>query len=237
MIASKTILILGSTSLIGAELSKKFSQHNKIILAGRNCFKLSRLAEECKKLNPVDIKIVATDFTWSIAPILEISKEWPVDLVIDAASASSSYRDSSVTYSCIRDLISADINSHLDLLKELENLNKKHPDVIFISTALSEIKTPDREIYSATKRILELYLKKARLANLDLKVLIFRIGKVVDKKNGQKNAEKIAANLWRVWQTDKYIKAYGFGGNIMKIVYSIHPVLLKILVIAQRKLR
>jgi short-subunit dehydrogenase len=233
----RTILILGATSTVGAALSEQFAKGNRLILSGRNQAKLDSVANRCTKAGSVAIKIVATDLAQTIHPIIVANSEWAIDLIIDAASAASIKRDTDITPHEIRNIIQSDILSHLDIFQQLAQMNKKHPDIAYISTVLAVVKTPDREIYSAAKRLVEIYLEKLNIAEPIVRVLIFRIGKLIDPKQDSSRVKAMAERVHHEFSTENISTIYGMSGHILMFLNSFHPAVLNFVVKAQRALR
>jgi short-subunit dehydrogenase len=236
----QTILILGATSPIGAALSEQFSKGNKIILSGRNQTRLSAIAERCTNKGAIAVRIAAADLAQTIQPIIDANSEYPIDLIVDAASSASGaslVRDTDVTSDAIRNIMQADVMSHLDIYQQLTRLNKKHPDVVFISTVLAIVKTPEREIYSAAKRLIEIYLEKIAAAGSNAKILIFRVGKVIDPKQDSHKAKAMAERVQREFSGKNITAIYGISGRILIGLSLLHPVVLNFIVSIQRGLR
>lgn len=238
--AMQTILILGATSPIGAALSEQFSKGNQIVLSGRNQARLSTIADMCSKAGAVAVKIAAADLAQTIQPIIDVNSEWPIGLIVDAASAASGasrIRDPDVTHDAMVDIIQADVLSHLDIYQQLARLNNKHPDVVFISTVLAIVKTPEREIYSSVKRLIEIYLKKIITAEPHTRVLIFRVGKLIDPKQDSQKAKVMAKRIQHELSAGKVTATYGLSGRIMMGLNLLHPLVLNLIVRIQRYLR
>lgn len=236
----QTILILGATSPIGAALSEQFSKGNQIALSGRNQARLSTIADRCSKAGAVAVKIAAADLAQTIQPIIDVNSEWPIDVIVDAASAASGasrIRDTDVTHDAMVDIIQADVLSHLDIYQQLARRNNKHPDVVFISTVLSIVKTPEREIYSSVKRLVEIYLEKIITAEPKTRVLIFRVGTLIDPNKDSQKARLMAERIRRELLDGNVTATYGLSGRILIGLNLLHPVVLNLIVRSQRYLR
>lgn len=236
----QTILILGATSPIGAALSEQFSEGNRIVLSGRNQERLSSIADRCAKAHAISVMIAAADLAQTIQPIIDANSEWPIDLIVDAASAASGasrVRDRDVAPEAMCSIIQADILSHLDLYQKLAQVNGKHPDVVFVSTVLSIVKTPEREIYSAAKRLVEIYLEKIDAARTNTRILIFRVGKLIDPKRDSSKAKAMAKTIQNCLTIGKFKVMYGISGRILMGLNLLHPVVLNSAVRIQRALR
>lgn len=232
----QTILILGATSPIGAALSEQFSKGNQIVLSGRNQARLNTIADRCAKAGAVAVRIAASDLAQTIQPIIDANSEWPIDLIIDAASGASRFRDPDVAPDAMRDIIQADVLSHLDIYQQLARLNKKHPDVVLISTVLAIVKTPEREIYSSAKRLIEIYLVKTIITS-NTRILIFRVGKLINPKQDSPQAKVMAARVLHELSAGNVTAIYGISGRILIGLNSLHPVVLNFIVRIQRGLR
>lgn len=225
----KTILILGATSPIGAALSEQFSNGNRIVLSARNQARLSSVADRCVKAGAIAVRIAAADLTQTIQPIMEVNSEWLIDLIIDAASAASGasrVRDHDVAPNAMQGIIQADVLAHLDLYQQLAQLNGRHPDVVFISTVLAIVRTPGREIYSAAKRLIEIYLEKIATAKPDVRVFIFRIGKLIDSERDTLEAKVVADVVKHRLAAGDVVAIFGISGRILLLLNSFHPAVL-----------
>jgi short-subunit dehydrogenase len=229
----QTILILGATSPIGAALSEQFSNGNRIVLSARNHVRLIAVADRCIKVGAIAVRIAAADLAHTIQPIIDANSEWPIDLIVDAASAASGasrVRDPDVAPDAMQGIIQADVLAHLDLYQRLAQLNRKHPDIVFISTVLAIVKTPEREIYSAVKRLVEIYLEKLATSEPAVKVLIFRIGKLIDPDRDSQSAKTMAARVQHELTAGSLTALYGMGGRVLIWLNFLHPHVLNLIV-------
>lgn len=231
----QTILVLGSSSAIGEALAKKFSYGNHIILSGRNQAKLDEVAKNCLICGALSTAIVAVDLSKSVQPILEINIRSRIDLVIDAASTASRSRDSNITEIMMEEIIYADLTSHLALYTKLHQQNHEYPNIIFISSVLAIIKTPDKEIYSMLKRLLEIYFLKLMEAHPLRKILIFRIAKEIPRINNNQEAEKLAQKVQKAYDRNCEIEKYGLSGEILNYANLIHPILTRVMIAIKRR--
>jgi short-subunit dehydrogenase len=229
--------MLGSTSLVGEAIIEEFSKDNRIILSGRNDARLTEVSNRCMRAGALDVKIVVADLSETIQPIVNANFEWPIDLLIDAASAASINRDSEVKPETIIQIIQADVIAHMELLKIISENNARHPNVIFISTILTRIKTPDREIYSMAKRIMEIYLQKIAKTKPNVKILIFHIAKIIDTKHDRLKAKTMAKSLYLSSLEGGSTIIYGLLGRILILLSLLHPKILDVIIIAHRKFR
>jgi short-subunit dehydrogenase len=233
----KNILVLGASSVIGSALGKRFSKGNRVILSGRNYIKLKAVAEKCRESGATDVEIVLSDLAKSIQPIIDINLKWPIDLIIDSASAASMFRDEEIKPEEISILIKSDLISHLYIFQKLLRLNNTHPDIIYVSSVLAKVKTPGREFYSLTKRMTEMYLEKIIKLDSGTRITIFRIGKLIAKNQDNRVATEIASKVWTDFFSGNTIVNYGLGGHILLSLNIIHPVTINFVIKIQRFLR
>lgn len=230
----KTILILGATSKIGRELCKLYSRENRVIISGRNIKLLKDVEAICLEGAICPTIIAEADLSNSIAPILNANSIWPIDLIIDASSGATKARDSSTSIHNIGAIIQSDLISPNEITQALSKINEKHPDILFISTVLAEIKTANREIYSAIKRLREIYLEKAFQEHKNTTIVIIRLGKF---RRADEVARKVM-NLFTQSQKSKQFKIMriGIDSLILYTLHSIHPFLSSIFVKITRAL-
>lgn len=233
----KNILILGASSNIGAALSQKFSAGNNIILTGRNQVRLQEVSSQCMTLGANAVKAIPSDLALSIEPILNINSQWPIGLIIDVASTASSYLDREIHPFRMADIFQSDLLSRLALYKHLTDLNGVHPNIIFISTVLATLITPNRQIYSLVKRLNELYLTKIIHSNPKPRILIYRIGKRLNNKTDSLEVEKISALIKNAYEMRRIAVTYGVSGKILIVLNNLHPALSNFLIKIQRLLR
>lgn len=216
------ILVLGASSPIGKSLSEFFSSGNNIVLSGRNIINLNRAADICRLSGANSITVIPTDLAKSIKPLLDHNLLMPFDLIIDAACAASRFKDGQIAPNSLSYILESDLLSHLHVYQLISKQNYRHPDIIFISSVLSRVKTPDREIYSMVKRLIEIYLNGIGISNMNTRILIFQIGRVINFKDSNLETKKIA---WCV--KDNFVKGvsyhlYGGFGRLLVMLNFIH---------------
>jgi short-subunit dehydrogenase len=230
----KTILILGSSSIIGTSIARIFSKDNVIILSGRNQFRLKEAETACITAGAKVVKIVNQDLCLSIDEILELNSEFFIDLIVDAASAASTINDCDLLPNQLNDILTVDVISHIALYKKLELINKVHPSVIFISSILATIPTENRILYSLMKQLLEFHLFQVKKLNPKTRILIFRLGMVINNKVHSSKSDNLAQTVLQKYLTEETIVNYGFIGQILKIAHNINPYLSILLVKIKR---
>lgn len=216
------ILVLGASSPIGASLSEFFSSGNNIVLSGRNIFNLNIVADICRQYGAKSTTVIPTDLAKSIKPITDINLVIPFDLIIDAASTSSSLRDGQIEPESLSSIIESDLLSHLHIYQLISKQNCFHPNIIFISSVLSRVKTPEREVYSMVKRLIEIYLNKIGKSNTKIRILVFQIGRVINHKGNNLEAKQVARIVKHNFDKGVSYHLHGAFGRMLVMLSFIH---------------
>ena len=231
------ILVLGASSSVGAALSEVFSQGNSLILAGRNLDKLNTAVCKCRDAGAVHVRYVEQDLALGVSAILETIKGEQIDLVIDAASASSRLRDPEIESKDIAGYVSADLLSRILLMDHLLTNQRVAPAMIFISTILTLVKSPGRVIYTALKEIYESYLVKLKRGRPDFNLLIAYVGTVIDTERQTPKPRKLATAVFEAFQKKRKKLIFGASGIILLILFYFQPVIYYCVTVTQRKIR
>ncbi|MEY3775453.1 MAG: hypothetical protein RLZZ129_2233 [Verrucomicrobiota bacterium] len=231
------LLILGASSNIGAALARVFAPGNTLILAGRNVDRLAHTVALCKESGAADANYVEVDFQLGIAPLLTAIAGKQIDLIIDAASASSRLRDSDLSAGDITNLVSADFHNRTKLFEQVCGTAGPMPAVIFISTVLTLVKSPDRTVYTTLKTLYEAYLLKLKEGRPDFHLLVVYVGVVINREGPSKGPESLAAAVARSFQKGDDKLLYGTGGRMMVGLYYLQPLVYGMFTLAQRKVR
>jgi NADP-dependent 3-hydroxy acid dehydrogenase YdfG len=231
------ILVLGASSSVGAALSEVFSRGNSLILTGRNPGKLNAAACKCRDAGAVHVRYVEQDLALGVGAILEAIKGNQIDLVIDAASASSSLRDPEIESKDIAGYVSADVLSRTVLMDHILINQGVAPAMIFISTILTLVKSPGRVIYTALKEIYESYLLKLKRGRPDFRLLIAYVGAVIDTERETPKPRKLASAVFEAFKKRRKKLIFGASGIALLILFYFQPVLYYCVNVTQRKIR
>lgn len=232
----RNILILGASSPIGTALAESFAAGNSLILSGRRTDRLEIAARRCEAAGSKSVLLAAAQLPGETGMLSDLAIRSNVDLVIDAASAASISRDDEIGPEKLQGLVESDVCAHLCILERLSDQGK-YPDVIFISSVLSLVSTPSREIYSMMKRLMEIYLHKSRSCHPEARILIFRVGKVIDSRADSPAALALASRVREDFSAGQHEALYGGSGRILQVLNAIHPALVRLSVRIQRSLR
>jgi short-subunit dehydrogenase len=231
------ILVLGASSYIGAALAEAFCLDNSLILVGRNVDRLITAANKCKASGAAQVAYVEEDFSLGVNSLLQAIEGKQVDLIIDAASASSSKRDSEIKWSEMSSLISADFLSRTKIMEHILQRQGTAPAVIFISTVLTLVKSPGRSVYTALKGLYETYLNKLKHNRPDFNLLIVYVGTVIDATKASNKPEQLALAVAKAFSNKREKLFFGLGGMFFLALFYLQPVIFYLVTLTQRKIR
>lgn len=233
----KRILVLGASSCIGSALAVAFARGCNLILTGRNSTKLLESEAACRAAGATEIQVVELDLRKPLDPLWSVVAAAPVDLVIDAASASSAIRDSEIEPCGLSDLFTADIFSRCQLLKHLAGNQPALPAVIFISSVLALVRSPDRKVYSLLKQVQEAQLHLWQRQQKGFRLLVVHVGTLIDRRGPPAQASHLTAAVVKAFQEGREHILYGWKGKLVVALYHLQPAIFIWLMWLQRKLR
>lgn len=231
------ILVLGSSSYVGAALAEAFSANNSLILVGRRVDRLRVAANQCRNSGANQVAYVEQDFSLGTSAVLQAIEGRQIDLIIDAASASSRYRDAEIESNDIPRYVSADFSSRIELMEHILQSQDIAPAMIFISTVLTLVKSPDRTIYIALKTLYATYLSKIKNSRPNFHLLIVYVGTIIDTKNDTPKPKQLAVAVFKAFNIKKGKLFFGLSGIVYLVLFYFQPVLFHGVTIAQRKIR
>jgi len=231
------ILILGASSNVGTALAEAFASGNTLILTGRNAVRLEAAAGICRTAGSANVKLVTADLARDLHPLFEELQRHPIDLIIDAASASSSKRDGEISADAFDSLVAADFLSKVQLLQRICQNQAAAPAVIFISTVLTLVKSPGRTVYTALKGLYETYLIKLGAARPGFYLLIVYIGIVIENKGDYEKPRRLASAVAKAFLDRRRSLLFGMSGRIYVGLFYVQPMIFNLLTLIQRKVR
>ena len=231
------ILVLGASSHIGSALAEAFCPENELILVGRNVARLREAADRCKRSGAAQVACVEVDLSVGVNSVLKAIAGTHVDLIIDAASASSGKRDSAIELHEFVHLVSADLLSRMEIMDHVVRNQGAAPAVVFISTVLTLLKSPGRTVYTALKELYENYLNKMKRNRSELYLLVVYVGTVIDTSKASKKAEQLASAVFEAFQKKKEKLFFGLSGMLLLTLFYIQPVIFYLVTLAQRRVR
>jgi short-subunit dehydrogenase involved in D-alanine esterification of teichoic acids len=231
------ILILGASSQIGQELALKFSPSNTLYLVGRNSIELDLISKKCLDNGANSAIRIIYDLSNRDESIFESTKKFHLDLIINAASATSRVEDNFFKPEFFEDYVFSDLLTPIRLAGKMSTLPEKMPDIIFISSVLSLIKSRNKEIYSALKRLQEMYLQCLFDHTNGGSLLIVRVGKRISHVNASLTAKDLANKIYQNYQLKKSFLNYGREGRIYLFLFYLQPILMQWIINLHRLIR
>lgn len=234
------ILVLGASSILGHYLGKKFASNNILILVGQNAAKLSYIKTDLLKNGALEAIIVEQDLRKGMDRIFGVTDEYNIDLVINAASSTSPFMDSSIDPDEMLSYSMVDLITPVNIIEKLlaDKKNNTNPlEVIFISSWVAGIKSPDRNIYSSFKLIQETVLKRIEDLNRSMmKLTIVKIGTRFSRETKSIHHEKISNKIFLEYKHKSTIN-YGISGRILTWIFYFSPLFMQLIIYCVRGLR
>jgi NADP-dependent 3-hydroxy acid dehydrogenase YdfG len=229
------VVVLGASSAVGAGVAGAFSPGNRLLLTGRNAPRLSRSAERCKVEGALHVVELPCDFRSESDELKKAAVEWQPDLIVNAASAASRLRDQRIAAEEMEGILAVDLSIPLDVMRAvLAGRGSRPVGILFISSFLSVVKSPDREIYGAVKRIHEKALLALAASQPALRLLIVRISKRIPADEESPDATRLGLAVRNGYETGKQLLYYGVPGRLMTALFHIQPLLFDLAVKTSR---
>lgn len=219
-----TILVLGATSGIGESLARAFAPSCLVILCGRQPGRLADVAAGCVAAGAVAARVVPADLVRGAGRLLEELGGTDVDILINAASATSRLYDGQIDVLQLRGCVEADLVAPLELLHGLRRRqNGRPPRALLISSVLAGLPSPQRQVYGALKRLQEVMLDQTRARWPGLDVRIIRLGAVLETGRASAQSDAFARFARRMMEGTRRQASWGIGGKALTGLYWIHP--------------
>lgn len=215
------ILILGASSEMGRAFVREFAPQNTLLLAGRDTARLTMIKHEAELAGASQLVLLEHDLVAGTTPLLEALQPYKIDVLINAASATSATRDTAVAPEQIEAYTRADLLTPVELVMALLQMQYAaySPDaplhLIFISSVLARLHSPDRAIYAAYKRLQIAFLQRiAALHQGRIRVTVVTIGTRLPRHEHTRHHKNIARRAARQYLTRDAI-FYGFQGRVL----------------------
>jgi len=229
------VLVLGASSAVGAGVAEAFSPGNRLLLTGRDAFRLGRAAERCRAAGASAVSGMAWDLRKGVGELGRAASGWRPDLVVNAASATSRLRDGRIDPAEMEGLLAVDLKTPLDLVRSLLPERGGRPfGVVFISSILSAVTSPDREIYGALKRIHEISLRGLAASRPDLRLLIVRVSRRIPTDDKSPEADRLGAAVLKGYLEGKRLIYHGTAGRLAEACCNLTPRLFSLAVGIER---
>ncbi len=231
------ILILGASSRVGLALTRAFASGNTLLLLGRDRTRLEEAVQAGLAAGASRCTALAVDLLTLGNSDPGISGVGPIDLIVDAASASSALRDSETPAAAFCNLVLADVASRGPLMEAVLSRQSKAPAIILISTVLARLRSPDRLVYSALKQLLESYYRRLHAEHPDLRLLVVTVGTVIDPKRPSDKPARLAAAVRQAYDEGRSTLFFGGIGKLYLLLFNLQPLVFFAVTRLQRTLR
>jgi NADP-dependent 3-hydroxy acid dehydrogenase YdfG len=231
-----TILVLGASSAIGRALSAGFAAGNTVIASGRDRARLLETQQACREQGAQDVIVIEHDLSDGSDLPIENQTLSAVDLIVNAASAASRYRDDRLDHTRILTCIKSDAEAPLRLIARRLALSTVPLSIVYISSILAKLKSPNRAIYGGIKSLQEDCLKVIAETGA-AHVLIARIGSAIPPDSDQRVWDRIAARILDGYRNGRSLVEIGAAGRVLLLAYAMHPGLARLAIRLQRVLR
>jgi hypothetical protein len=135
-------------------------------------------------------------------------------------------------------LLAVDLTAPLDLVRALLPVPGGRPfGVVFISSFLSMVHSPGREIYGSLKRIHEKALLSMASSHPDLRLLIVRVSKRIPVDSESLEARELGAAVLKRYLEGRRVMYHGATGRLAMALYVFQPFLFSLAVRMGRFLR
>tara|TARA_Y100000590_G_scaffold346139_1_gene396250 strand:- start:12482 stop:13168 length:687 start_codon:yes stop_codon:yes gene_type:complete len=224
------ILILGSTSGVGQSVTYRMAKDNNLFLIGRSRITLEKIGQKAFDCGALNVEIIEFNLSKNISSLISKINKVKIDLFINMASSTSSLKDEEINQSIFLSSIISDLINPIKLVEWLVQKNNK-VKIIFISSILSRVHTPNRIIYSSLKVLQEKLLNKIKC-----KILIIIIGTQLEKRFESNKSIALANKIFEANQKNKNLLFFGLYGRALWLLYNINPVFTNLLIRLKRKI-
>ena len=231
------VLILGASSPIGHELALCFAEGNSLTISGRNEAHLQALARTCREREVHRVTTIVRDITDGVAALEKDFGGTSFDVVINAVSATSGVRDSDIVPSELQKYAMADLIIPVNFIESLIQRQRSPMKLIFVSSVLAAVMSPNRFFYGALKSLQEMQLRKLTQTYKGVELLVVRVGKVIPNDRPTVLAQKFASAVYQAHRRGSTTLNYGVAGWLYRALFYVHPCVFHTMVRLQRWVR
>jgi NADP-dependent 3-hydroxy acid dehydrogenase YdfG len=232
------LLVLGASSAIGGQLAVEFAPGNSLLLVGRNRGRLEQAAKKCRENGAAGVKLVAADLDAGYGEIEAAARQENVELVINAASATSRLRDRDLDADALGSYAAVDLVAPVRLIQAISKQRGAAPlGVIFVSSLLAVVKSPNRVVYGGLKSAQEAILGRVMGAQPGRRLLVVRVGTPLPTGEVTGRTAALARAARKAWEGNRQVLFYGLTGRMLSWLYLAQPLVFRLVVETQRKLR
>lgn len=234
----RNILVLGASSAIGGEIAAAFAPGNNLLLVGRNEVKLEDAAQRCILARANRVVRFPADLSGSNTEVIRAATKWDVDLIINAASATSRLLDTDVDIDAFSQYVAVDLLAPIELIRALLSAcGDRVVNVVYVSTILAVVRSPRRVIYSSLKVLHERALQKLAGARPRMRLMVVRVATVIPADRRSRQAEKLGMAVRRSFDRGRHVLLFGTTGRLLRLLYYTQPLVFGLVVELRRKVR
>lgn len=237
-----TILILGASSELGRAFAREFAPHNTLLLAGRDGARLAMIKREAEQAGASEVRCIEHDLAYGHQALFEALQGQCIDVLINLASATSNVGDPAIEPEQIEAYTRTDLLTPVEFVLALLQAqpavySKDAPlHVIFISSVLAKLYSPDRDIYAAYKRLQAAFLQRiAALHPGQVRLTVVTIGMRLPRHELTRHHTNIARKAARRYLTRDAI-FYGLYGRGLLWLNQLCPWLIPGVIALSRRL-
>jgi NAD(P)-dependent dehydrogenase (short-subunit alcohol dehydrogenase family) len=231
------ILILGASSQIGRELALSFSSNNALVILGRNKDILDAVASDCLGAGAQSVDCIVQDMAAGADLLMQAMGDRQLDLVINLVASTSRVKDSEFLPSQLESYLMSDLLVPVQLFEKLIENSSKPLKIIFVSSVLADVQSPDRLLYGALKSLQEICLRKFTDGGQKNNLLVVKVGMVVSHEQPSDESRRLAAAIYEAHLLDKKVLNYGMMGRAYLLLFYAQPMIFRLIVKLQRLLR
>lgn len=213
----------------------EFAPGNSLVLVGRNRERLEQAAQKCRENGATGVQLIAADLESGYGEIETAARD--VELVINAASATSRLRDRDLDVDALGSYAAVDLVAPVRLVQAISKQRGAAAlGVIFVSSLLAVVKSPNRAVYGGLKSAQEVILRQVMGAP-GRRLLIVRVGTPLPTEEATGRTVALAGAARKAWEENRKELFYGWVGRMLSWLYLAQPLIFRVVVETQRKLR
>ena len=213
----------------------EFAPGNSLVLVGRNRERLELAERKCRENSAAEVQLVAADLESGYEEIEAAARD--VELVINAASATSRLRDGDLDADALGSYAAVDLVAPIRLVQAIsKRRGESRLGVIFVSSLLAVVKSPNRAVYGGLKSAQEVILRQVMGAP-GRRLLIVRVGTPLPTEEVTGRTVRLAQAARRAWEESRQVLFYGLTGRMLSWLYLAQPLIFRMVVETQRKFR
>jgi len=234
------IAVLGATSIVGLTICKELAKDNEFFLVGRNAKTLEAACTECRLAGAVSAVAIEADLLSNSDSIISQLSNGRVDIFVNASSALSRLYDDDLSAQEFSDYAQVEILRPVEIVLALSDQAMRESrdlTVVFISTTLAVVSSPNRIVYGTMKRLHEVVLRELRADDPCMRMIIVRIGTRISREKETAIARGIGRTVFRAVSRGRSgVYTYGLAGRILVTAFWVQPIICRLMVYLSRSI-